>query len=103
MMRWLAMLDADRQGDFLEDMIVLATAVLTYVAALALRADGLVGVFCAGLALSHAGRWRHSLRKPTPSARVLRLAGCVERFAAHRCVLRHAQPKLFGFRRQIPF
>ena len=82
MMRWLTLLDSDRQGDLLEDMIVVATAVLTYVGALALRADGLIAVFCAGLALSHGGRLRHSLRKPTPSARVLRFAGRVERFAA---------------------
>jgi sodium/hydrogen antiporter len=82
MMRWLALLDSDRQGDFLEDMSVVATAVLTYIAALALRADGLIAVFVAGLALSHGGRLRHSLRKSTPSARVLRFAGRVERFAA---------------------
>ncbi|HVW70787.1 MAG TPA: cation:proton antiporter [Steroidobacteraceae bacterium] len=82
MLRWLALLDSDRQGDFLEDMIVVATAVLTYVGALALRADGLIAVFVAGLAVSHGGRLRHSLRKPTPSARVLRFAGRVERFAA---------------------
>jgi len=82
MMRWLALLDSDRQGDFLEDMSVVATAVLTYVAALALRADGLIAVFVAGLALSHGGRLRHSLRKSTPSARVLRFAGRAERFAA---------------------
>jgi sodium/hydrogen antiporter len=81
-MRWLTLLDSDRQGDFLEDMSVVATAVLTYVGALALRADGLIAVFVAGLALSHGGRLRHSLRKPTPSARVLRFAGRVERFAA---------------------
>ena len=55
MMRWLALLDSDRQGDFLEDMIVVATAVLTYVGALALRTDGLIAVFVAGLALSHGG------------------------------------------------
>jgi NhaP-type Na+/H+ or K+/H+ antiporter len=82
MMRWLTLLDSDRQGDFLEDMIVVATAVLTYVGALALRADGLIAVFIAGLALSHGGRLRRSLRKATPSARVLRFAGRVERFAA---------------------
>ncbi len=82
MMRWLTLLDSDRQGDFLEDMIVVATAVLTYVSALAVRADGLIAVFIAGLALSHGGRLRRSLRKPTPSARVLRIAGRVERFAA---------------------
>jgi len=56
MMRWLALLDPDRQGDLLEDMIVVATAVLTYVGALALRTDGLIAVFIAGLALSHGGR-----------------------------------------------
>ena len=82
MMRWLTLLDSDRQGDFLEDMIVLATAVLTYVGALALRADGLIAVFVAGLSLSHGGRLRHSLRKATPSGRVLRFAGRIERFAA---------------------
>ena len=82
MMRWLALLDADRQGDFLEDMIVVATAVLTYVSALALRTDGFIAVFVAGLALSHGGRLRHVLRKATPSARVLRFAGRIERFAA---------------------
>ena len=82
MMRWLVLLDSDRQGDFLEDMIVVATAVLTYVGALALRTDGLIAVFIAGLALSHGGRLRHSLRKATPSARVLRFAGRVERFVA---------------------
>ncbi len=82
MMRWLTLLDSDRQGDFLEDMVVVATAVLTYVSALALRADGLIAVFIAGLALSHGGRLRRSLRKATPSARVLRFAGRVERFAA---------------------
>jgi sodium/hydrogen antiporter len=82
MMRWLNLLDSDRQGDLLEDMIVVATAVLTYIGALALRADGLIAVFLAGLALSHGGRLRRSLRKATPSARTLRFAGRVERFAA---------------------
>lgn len=82
MMRWLTLLDSDRQGDFLEDMMVVATAVLTYVGALAVRADGLIAAFIAGLALSHGGRLRRSLRKSTPSARVLRFAGRVERFAA---------------------
>jgi NhaP-type Na+/H+ or K+/H+ antiporter len=82
MMRWLTLLDSDRQGDFLEDMIVVATAVLTYVGALAVRADGLIAAFIAGLALSHGGRLRRSLRKPTPSARVLRFAGRIERSAA---------------------
>jgi NhaP-type Na+/H+ or K+/H+ antiporter len=82
MMRLLTLLDPDRQGDLLEDMLVVATATLTYICALALRADGLIAVFIAGLALSHGGRLRRSLRKPTPSPRVLRFAGRVERFAA---------------------
>jgi NhaP-type Na+/H+ or K+/H+ antiporter len=47
-----------------------------------LRTEGLVAVFVAGLALSHGGRLRHSLRKATPSARVLRFAGRLERLAA---------------------
>jgi NhaP-type Na+/H+ or K+/H+ antiporter len=82
MMRWLALLDPDRQGDLLEDMIVVATAALAYICALGLRTEGLIAVFVAGLALSHGGRLRRSLRKPTPSPRVLRFAGRVERFAA---------------------
>ena len=82
MMRWLALLDPDRQGDLLEDMIVVATAVLTYICALALRTEGLIAVFAAGLAVSHGGRLRRSLRKATPSPRVLRFAGRAERFAA---------------------
>ncbi|MGH8303344.1 MAG: cation:proton antiporter, partial [Steroidobacteraceae bacterium] len=39
--RWLALIDRDRQGDLLEEMIVLATGALAYVCALALRTDAL--------------------------------------------------------------
>ena len=82
MSRWIALLDPDRQGDFLEEMIVLATVALAYTCALAIRADGLLGVFTSGLALSHGGRLRRSLRKAVLGARVLRFAGRVERLAA---------------------
>jgi NhaP-type Na+/H+ or K+/H+ antiporter len=79
--RWLAMIDRDRQGDLLEEMIVFATGALAYVCALALRTDALLGAFAAGLALSHGGR-RHVTRKQPFGARVLRFAGRAERGAA---------------------
>jgi sodium/hydrogen antiporter len=82
MSRWLAILDADRQGDFLEEMIVFATATLAYICALAIRTEGLLAVFTAGLALSHGGRLRPSLRKHALGPRVLRVAGRVERLAS---------------------
>jgi NhaP-type Na+/H+ or K+/H+ antiporter len=82
MSRWIALLDPDRQGDFLEEMIVLATVALTYTCALAVRGDGLLAVFTSGLALSHGGRLRRSVRKVALGARVLRFAGRVERLAA---------------------
>jgi sodium/hydrogen antiporter len=78
--RWLALIDRDRQGDLLEEMIVFATGVLAYVCALALRADALVAALAAGLALSHGGR-RRATRKQSLGARVLRLAGQAERGA----------------------
>jgi len=78
--RWLALIDRDRQGDLLEEMIVFATGALAYVCALALRTDALLGAFAAGLALSHAGR-RHVTRKQPLGARVLRIAGRAERGA----------------------
>jgi NhaP-type Na+/H+ or K+/H+ antiporter len=78
--RWLAAIDRDRQGDLLEEMIVFATGALAYVCALALRADALLGALAAGLALSHAGRWR-TTRKQRLGARVLRFAGRAERGA----------------------
>ncbi len=79
--RWLALIDRDRQGDLLEEMIVLATGALAYVCALALRTDALLAALAAGLALSHGGR-RRMRRKQPLGARVLRFAGRAERGAA---------------------
>jgi NhaP-type Na+/H+ or K+/H+ antiporter len=79
MARWIRVLDADRQGDFLEELIVLATAALAYVCAQALHTEGLLAVLAAGLALSHGGRLRHTLQRPGVGPRVLRFAGRLER------------------------
>ena len=78
--RWLALIDRDRQGDLLEEMIVFATGVLAYVCALALRTDALLAALCAGLALSHGGR-RRVTRKQLLGQRVLKFAGRAERGA----------------------
>lgn len=78
--KWLALIDRDRQGDLLEEMIVFATGALAYVCALALRTDALLAAFAAGLALSHGGR-RRMRRKQPLGARVLRFAGRAERGA----------------------
>ena len=78
--RWLALIDRDRQGDLLEEMIVFATGALAYVCALALRADALLAALAAGLALSHGGRLR-VLHKQALGVRVLRFAGRAERAA----------------------
>jgi sodium/hydrogen antiporter len=78
--RWLALIDRDRQGDLLEEMIVFATGALAYVCALALRTDALLGALAAGLALSHGGR-RRTTRKQPLGMRVLRFAGRAERGA----------------------
>lgn len=78
--RWLALIDRDRQGDLLEEMIVFATGALAYVCALALRTDALLGALAAGLALSHGGRRRLTRKQPL-GARVLRFAGRAERGA----------------------
>jgi sodium/hydrogen antiporter len=78
--RWLASIDRDRQGDLLEEMIVLATGALAYVCALALRTDPLLAALAAGLALSHGGRLRLKRQQPL-GARVLRFAGRAERGA----------------------
>lgn len=78
--RWLALIDRDRQGDLLEEMIVFATGVLAYVCALALRTDALLAALGAGLALSHGGRRRITRKQPL-GARVLRFAGRAERGA----------------------
>jgi NhaP-type Na+/H+ or K+/H+ antiporter len=77
--RCLALIDRDRDGDLLEEMIVFATAVLAYTCAVALRSDELLAVLAAGLALSHSGRLRPRTRTPPLGARVLRLAGRAER------------------------
>jgi sodium/hydrogen antiporter len=79
--RWLALIDRDRQGDLLEEMIVFATGALAYVCALALRTDALLAAFAAGLALSHGGRRRMTRNQPL-GTRVLRFAGRAERGAA---------------------
>lgn len=78
--RWLGLIDRDRQGDLLEEMIVCATGVLAYVCALALRTDALLAAFAAGLALSHGGRRRITRKQPL-GTRVLRFAGRAERGA----------------------
>jgi len=78
--RWLALIDRDRQGDLLEEMIVFATGTLAYVCALALRTDALLAALAAGLALSHGGR-RRTNRKQLFGMRVLRFAGRAERGA----------------------
>ncbi len=78
--RSLALIDRERQGDVLEEMIVFATGALAYVCALALRTDALLAALAAGLALSHAGRRRMSRKQPL-GARVLRIAGRAERGA----------------------
>lgn len=78
--RWLALIDRDRQGDLLEEMIVFATGALAYVCALALRSDALLAALAAGLALSHAGRRRMTRKQPL-GTRVLRFAGRAERGA----------------------
>jgi len=78
--RWLALIDRDRQGDLLEEMIVFATGALAYVCALALRTDALLGALAAGLALSHGGRLR-AMHKQALGMRVLRFAGRAERGA----------------------
>ncbi|HEY6517288.1 MAG TPA: cation:proton antiporter [Steroidobacteraceae bacterium] len=78
--RWLALIDRDRQGDLLEEMIVFATGVLAYVGALALRTDALLAALAAGLALSHGARRRVTRKQPL-GPRVLRFAGRAERGA----------------------
>jgi NhaP-type Na+/H+ or K+/H+ antiporter len=82
MARWITLLDADRQADFLEEMMVFATAALAYGCAVAIRTDGFLAVFAAGLALCHGGRVRPPMRNRALAPHVLRIAGRVERFAA---------------------
>lgn len=78
--RWLALIDRDRQGDLLEEMIVFASGPLAYICAVALRADPLLAVLAAGLALSHGARFGATQKQPL-GTRVLRFAGRAERAA----------------------
>jgi sodium/hydrogen antiporter len=82
MSRWIALLDFDRQTDFLEILVVFTTAALAYGAAEALHTNGLLAVVAAGLALSHGGRWRSARRKRVLAPRVLKIAARLERAAA---------------------
>ncbi|HKT71798.1 MAG TPA: hypothetical protein VJQ47_02845 [Steroidobacteraceae bacterium] len=79
MARAITLLDPERQADFLEETVVFSTAALAYGAALALRADGFMAVFIAGIALSHGGRLRHPLRNRPLMPRVARVAAVLER------------------------
>jgi sodium/hydrogen antiporter len=80
MARWIKLLDPERQADFLEEAMVFATAALAYGAAMAIRTDGFLAVFAAGVALSHGGRLRRPLRNRPLMPRVLRIAGRIERY-----------------------
>jgi NhaP-type Na+/H+ or K+/H+ antiporter len=81
MARWIKLLDPERQADFLEEAMVFATAALAYGGAMAIRTDGFLAVFAAGVALSHGGRIRRPLRNRPLMPRVLRIAARVERYA----------------------
>jgi NhaP-type Na+/H+ or K+/H+ antiporter len=81
MARWIKLLDPERQADFLEEAMVFATAALAYGGAVAIRTDGFLAVFAAGVALSHGGRIRRPLRNRPLMPRVLRIAARVERYA----------------------
>ena len=79
MARWIKLLDPERQADFLEEAMVFATAALAYGAAMAIRTDGFLAVFAAGVALSHGGRLRRPLRNRPLMPRVLRISARIER------------------------
>jgi NhaP-type Na+/H+ or K+/H+ antiporter len=79
--RWIKLLDPERQADFLEEAMVFATAALAYGAAMAIRTDGFLAVFAAGVALSHGGRLRRPSRNRPLMPRVLRIAGRIERYS----------------------
>lgn len=81
MARWIKLLDPERQAEFLEEAMVFATAALAYGAAIAIRTDGFVAVFAAGVALSHGGRLRRPLRNRPLMPRVLRISALVERYS----------------------
>jgi NhaP-type Na+/H+ or K+/H+ antiporter len=80
MARWITLLDPERQADFLEEAMVFATAALAYGAAIAIRTDGFLAVLAAGIALSHGGRLRRSLRNRPLMPRVLKIASRIERY-----------------------
>jgi NhaP-type Na+/H+ or K+/H+ antiporter len=80
MARWIRLLDPERQADFLEEAMVFATAALAYGAALAVRTDGFLAVFAAGVALSHGGRVRRPMRNRALMPRVLKIAARIERY-----------------------
>jgi NhaP-type Na+/H+ or K+/H+ antiporter len=81
MARWMTVLDPERQAEFLEEAMVFATAALAYGAALAIRTDGYLAVFAAGVALSHGGRLRRPLRNRPLMPRLLKIASQIERYA----------------------
>jgi NhaP-type Na+/H+ or K+/H+ antiporter len=81
MARWIKLLDPERQADFLEEAMVFATAALAYGGAMAIRTDGFLAVFAAGMALSHGGRLRRPLRNRPLMPRVLRIAARIERYS----------------------
>jgi NhaP-type Na+/H+ or K+/H+ antiporter len=81
MARWIKLLDPERQADFLEEAMVFATAALAYGGAMAIRTDGFLAVFAAGVALSHGGRLRRPLRNRPLMPRVLRIAARIERYS----------------------
>jgi NhaP-type Na+/H+ or K+/H+ antiporter len=82
MSRWIALLDFDRQADFLEMLVVLTTGALAYGAAEAIHTSGFLAVIAAGIALSHGGRWRSKRRKRPLAPRLLKIAARIERAAA---------------------
>lgn len=82
MSRWIALLDFDRQTDFLEILVVFTTAALAYGAAEAIHTNGFLAVIAAGLALSHGGRWRSNRRTRALAPRVLKIAARIERAVA---------------------
>lgn len=82
MSRWIALLDFDRQTDFLEILVVFTTGALAYGAAEAIHTNGFLAVIAAGLALSHGGHWRSKRRKRALAPRVLKVAARIERAAA---------------------
>ncbi|HUI61065.1 MAG TPA: cation:proton antiporter [Steroidobacteraceae bacterium] len=79
--RWITLLDPERQTDFLEETLVFAAAAIAYGAALAIRTDGFIAVFAAGVALSHGGRVRRPMRNRPLMPRVLRISARLERLA----------------------